>query len=763
MKKIWSAYRKSLASVCLRSGTLIMLAALLPNSAIQAQELTVPPAKENFAPYSHPATPPPENPKVGLVLEGGGALGLAHIGVLKWFEEHHIPVSYVAGTSMGGLVSGVYATGHSPAETLALIKGINWDQVLAGQTPFQDLSYRRKEDAVQFPTSLEFGLRKGVHLPEGFNSGQEVNFILDKVALPYSEIKDFNQLPTPFACVATNIVTGEPHVFRDGPLSTALRSTMSLPGIFAPVRVGDAIYADGALTNNFPVNVAYEMGANYTVGVFLATAPVDPKNNVSVLGVAGLSIGLMIANNETEHKKMANILVNVDLYKYTSMDYDKADEIVEQGYKAAEVNKADLMKLAVDDQTWNAYIANRQAKRLTSVPTPTFVEVQGASPMLNSEMQKTLADNAGHPVNTLGLQTDITKIVGAGRFSSLSYRMTEKDGKPGLLVTAVEKSYAPPLVRPLIVINGAQYNNVLFSAGARITFIDFGAYGAELRNDIIVGSIYQFSSEYYRPLTPQTKWFVAPRVLLNSNTFNVYSDQTLVAQYRQRILGGNLDGGYAVNPSSEIRFGYSGAYERYTSEIGSVPDYPVLSGRAGNTHFKYLLDATNDAILPSKGTTVQFRGEYWDANPGAQENFPLSQLSIRYFKPITSKYSAFIGGSAGSTFGYRKTGVPSFSLGGPQELAAYGQNEFLTNQYYFFQGGAIAELAKLPPLLGSSINFITYYEVAKPFYISNAKEDTLPMDGVIGLVLKTIFGPVEVAGAIGPSGGKFFFQLSRVF
>ena len=505
MKKIWSEYRKSLANVCLRSCTVVVISALLPCVSMHAQTVTQMPVPPVFAPYSHPATPPPENPKVGLVLEGGGALGLAHIGVLKWFEEHHIPVSYIAGTSMGGLVSGVYATGHNPAETLALIKGINWDQVLQGDTPFQDLSFRRKEDAIEFPTSLEFGLRKGVHLPEGFNSGQEVNFILDKVALPYSEIKDFNQLPTPFACVATNIVTGTPHVFRDGPLSTALRSTMSLPGIFAPVRVGDAIYADGALTNNFPVNVAFEMGANYTVGVFLATQPIDPKQDVSVLGVAGQSIGLMIANNETEHKKMANILVNVDLYKFTSMDYNKADEIVAQGYTAAEANKADLMKLAVDDQAWAAYINNRQAKRLTTVATPQFVEVQGTSKMLAAQMEKNLQDNVGQPINIAKLQTDIIKIVGAGRYSSISYRMTEKNNQNGLLISTVEKSYAPPIVRPLIVINGAQYNNVLFSAGARITFIDFGSYGAELRNDIIIGSIYQASSEYYRPLHSSNK------------------------------------------------------------------------------------------------------------------------------------------------------------------------------------------------------------------------------------------------------------------
>jgi NTE family protein len=763
MKKIWSEYRKSLATVCLRSCALVMVASFFLCAGMQAQQITEMPTPPTFAPYSHPATPPPENPKVGLVLEGGGALGLAHIGVLKWLEEHHIPVSYIAGTSMGGLVSGVYATGHNPAETLALIKGINWDEVLAGQTPFEDLSFRRKEDAVQFPTGLEFGLRKGVHLPEGFNSGQQVNFILDRVALPYSEIKDFNQLPTPFACVATNIVTGTPHVFRNGPLSTALRSTMSLPGIFAPVRVGDAIYADGALTNNFPVNVAFEMGANYTIGVFLATQPVDPKQDVSVLGVAGQSISLMIAANETEHKKMANILVNVDLYQFTSMDYNKADEIVEQGYKAAEANKADLIKLAVDDQTWNAYISNRQARRVTTVPTPQFVDVQGTSKMLEVQMEKNLHDNVGRPVDIPQLQTDITKIVGAGRYSSLSYSMTEKNNQQGLLISAVEKSYAPPIVRPLIVVNGAQYNNVLFSAGARITFLDFGAYGAELRNDIIVGSIYEFSSEYYRPLKPTSKWFVAPRFLFNSNTFNVYNDQTLIAQYRQRVLGGNVDGGYAINPSSELRFGYASAYERYTAEIGSVPDFPVISGRMGNTHLKYTLDDTNDAILPTRGLTTQFRGEWWDSNPGATEQFPLSQILIRYFKPVRHDSSVFLSASGGTTFGRRDTGVPSFSLGGPIYLAAYGQNQYLTNQYYYFQGGLIHELAKLPPLLGSSINFVTYYEIAKPFYLVNPKTDSLPMDGVVAIVLKTILGPMEVGGAIGPQGGKVFFQLSRVF
>jgi NTE family protein len=169
------------------------------------------------------------HPKLGLVLEGGGALGLAHIGVITWLEEHRIPVSYVTGTSMGGLVGGIYATGRSPAEVRELINGIDWDQVLSGVTPFRDLSFRRKEDAHQVPGQLEFGLRDGLQFPSGFNTGQEVNLVLDRVALPYSEIASFNDLPIPFACVATDLVTGKRHIFRDGSLSLAMRSTMSLP------------------------------------------------------------------------------------------------------------------------------------------------------------------------------------------------------------------------------------------------------------------------------------------------------------------------------------------------------------------------------------------------------------------------------------------------------------------------------------------------------------------------------------------------------
>ncbi len=200
--------------------------------------------------------------RIGLALEGGGALGLAHIGVLEWFDEHHIPVDYVAGTSMGGLIGGLYATGMSPAELKKLIDGVDWNKILGDTTPYEDLSYRRKEDQRAYPNAFILGLRNGLSLPSGLNSGQQIGLLSDRSPLPYYGLKSFEDLPTPFRCVATDIVSGKQVVFEKGSLAEALRSTMSIPGAFKPVFDKDRVLVDGGLVNNLPTDVVKQMGAD---------------------------------------------------------------------------------------------------------------------------------------------------------------------------------------------------------------------------------------------------------------------------------------------------------------------------------------------------------------------------------------------------------------------------------------------------------------------------------------------------------------------
>ncbi len=702
-------------------------------------------------------------PKLGLVLEGGGALGLAHIGVLQWMEEHRIPVSYVAGTSMGGLVGGIYATGRSPAEVREVVNGINWNDVLRGQIPFQDLSFRRKQDAHELPSSLEFGLKGGLQLPAGFNTGQQVSLILDRIALPYSELKSFNDLPIPFACVATDLVSGKPHVFRSGPLALALRSTMSLPGIFTPVRSGDHIYADGGLLNNIPIDVAKEMGADIVLGIHLETAKISPTASLSSFSVLGQSISVMIAANELRSMEQADLLVTVPLEKYDALDYGAADAIIKAGYDAAASKAKVLSAFSVSEAEWQQYLADRAAKK-KAAPIPQFIQVTGTRPEMADSIEKKMSIDVGKPVDTAKLDQQIVTLAGQGRFSNVGYSMVEKNGNQGLQIQTEQKPYAPPLVRPLLLIDGSDYNNVLFSIGARITYIDFGSYRSELRNNVIVGSQYELSSEYYHPFTPTSNWFGAPRVEINSTQENLYDANTLIASYRNRQALGGIDLGYGFGNTGELRIGYEGGYERLSPEIGNSAVLPTVSGGTGDVRVQFQLNTLDDPVIPLSGEGLDVYTKGYTFSPGAPGAFPISEIQSQSFFRLNEVSSVFVSASGGTSYGY-KTGIPAFSLGGSQRLVAWGTNELLTDQYFLGQLGYIRQMATLPPFLGSSIDVLGLYEVGKTYKLPQGPSPpNLPMDGAAGIIVNTIFGPVELAGAVGDYGrGRFFFRIGRIF
>lgn len=705
----------------------------------------------------------PPHPKMGLVLEGGGALGLAHIGVIQYLEEHRIPVSYIAGTSMGALVGGVYATGRNAAEVRDLVKTIKWDEVISGQADYSDLSFRRKQDAREYPSGLEFGLRKGVQFPSGFNSGQQVDLILDRVALPYSQLRSFDDLPIPFACVATDLVTKSEYVFRSGPLDLALRSTMSLPGIFTPVVHEGHIFVDGGLLNNIPVRVAKEMGAEIVLGIHLETAPLKPDASLSSFQVLGQSIDAVIAANEREAMKEADIVVTVSLQAFTFMEYGRADAIIKAGYEAAAANAEKLSRLSVDEVTWKAYLARRDSRRRTPV-TPEFVEVTGVDPDIADPLAEQMSDLAEKPIDSAKLENEIQEVNGTGPYSSLNYSMAQRNGKQGLQIEAQQKSYSPPIVRPLVVIDGSDYNDVFFSVGARITFFDFGGYRRELRNDVILGSQYGVASEYYRPFSPSSRWFVAPRVDVNSSQYPIYSGSNLLALYRNRVALGGLDVGHTFGRTGELRLGYEGGYRHLSPQIGNDAELPTVSGATGDVRLQYVLDRLDDPIVPRAGEGVKFFTKFFNANPNAPQGFPLSELQLQNFFRLSDPSSVFFNAYGGTSYGY-KTGIPAFGLGGSTRFVAFGTNELFTNQYFLFQTGYIRKLTNLPPLLGHTVDFLGMFEAGKTYPIPNGpKPPYIPGDVLGALVVDTVFGPVEVGGAVGNYGhGKFFFRVGRVF
>ena len=744
--------------------TSVLLMILAASASAQEQPTTAMPGQPPAPTQEQPAKS--KRPTVGLVLQGGGALGLAHIGVITWLEEHRIPVNYIAGTSMGGLVGGVYATGRTAAEVRAVVNGINWDQVMSGQTPFNDLSFRRKQDATDYPNSLEFGVRKGVQFPEGFNSGQQVSLILDQVALPYSEIQSFNDLPIPFACVATDLVTGKPKVFRDGSLSLALRSTMSLPGIFTPVRTKDAIYADGGLLQNIPVEVAAEMGADLTLAIHLDEAPLNPESNLSSFSVLGRSISVMISANELISMQKADILVSVPLQKYGTLDFNKADEIIKAGYDAAEAKAKVLSTLSVDEAAWTQYLADREARRRQTNPIPMFVAVDGVNGYLSQRVQKQFAGVVGKPIDFDQLDQAIMRLKGIGRFSTLSYEFVERDDKQGLLIKTQEHAYGPPIVRPLILVDGSSLNNVTFNLGARVTWLDVGGFRSEWRNDFILFSEYGFRSEYYHPFTPLTHWFVAPRGLIDDNPFYLYNDNKLLTIYRLHNYGGAGDVGYQFGNIAELRVGYEGGWQRFLPEIGNRAELPTYSGGYADARVRFQMDRLDDPVIPRQGQAATVQFQWFNVDPILSTQYPVFEATSSNFFRISKPASIFVRGFGGTTFGY-ETGFPQFSLGGSQRLVSYGTNELLMNKYLLFQVGYLRQLARLPPLLGSGVYFLGLYEAAQvygPPHTMINQASGLPTDVAAALVVNTIFGPVEAAYAYGDTGHhKFFFRIGRLF
>jgi NTE family protein len=725
-----------------------------PTSPITRQQPVGPPAPaEDLAPIP--------GPRIGIALDGGGALGLAHIGVLRWMEEHHIPVQIVAGTSMGGLIGGLYATGNSPQQIEEFASAIDWDKVLGETTAYPALAYRRKEDEQDFPASLQLTWQKrGLHVKEGANGGQQVQLLLDEIALPYSEVRDFNTLPLPFACVATDMVTSEKHVFRTGELNVALRATMSLPGIFPPVRANGTIYADGGLVDNLPVGVAKQLGADKVIAIYLQTAPLDPKEPLSAITVFGRAISVMIAANEQPSLRAADVVVNIPLQTYSAMQYNRLPGFVDAGYKAAEASKAQLLRYAVDDATWEKYVAWRNSRK-KQTPVPTFVAVKGLGPDLTERVHRELATDANKPIDPKTVDQQLTQIGGGGRVADASYALTQRDGQTGLQVTAQELPNGSTIIRPLIAVDGWNVENILLNLGARVTNLDFGGFRSELRTDVVAGSELLIDSEYLHPLAPQSHWFLAPHAIAENAPLYIYEATYLLALYREKVYGGGADVDYIMNRNSEFRFGYDAGYLSLTEEVGETDSaLPLESGRTGYTRARYAYLGTNSGTVPTAGWMLYAQARYWDAYPNAGTSFPSAEVRVMDFVPVSEKSTIYAGASGGTTLWKNPGGLPLYSLGGSLRLPAYNQNELLTNQYFLFQAGYEYKLGALPALIGGKVLLMGGVDVAKAYYLPNKPD--LPLDGWAGLVVNTFLGPMLIGGSVGDSGHrKFFVQFGK--
>ncbi len=705
--------------------------------------------------------PGTSRPKIGIALEGGGALGLAHIGVLQWFEDHHIPIDYIAGTSMGGLVGGLYATGRSPEELKEIVAAQKWDIIIGGDIPYEDLSYRRKEDLRYIQNSLKLGLRHGLSTPSGLNSGTEISLLIDRETVSYPSLDSFDHLPIPFRCVATDLVSGKEVVFSSGSLQQALRATMSIPGVFSPVRDGDKIYVDGGLVGNLPSDVVKKMGADIVIAVHLEVAPADPKEIQSLFSVLGRSVDVVVLESELRGLKNADIVVTVPLQKYNGFQYDKAPAIIQEGVQAAEQKKAVLSRFSVSDAEWNAYVAAKDARIRTEVPTPQFVEVQGTNPRAAQQIERFLNRLVGHPIDNGELNQLLTRLTGIGKYASADFRFVTRDGESGLVVTVHEYNYAPPILQLGFAIDGSESDDVTYTQLARLTVMDVWGYRSEWRTSLQFGNEYGIETELYRPFTATSKWFFAPRGEATDTSFKVFHRSTPQAIYRLFRDDAGIDVGYGFSRFAEIRAGYEVGYFNPDLRIGTQL-FPSNNGRFGDTRLRFLTDHRDDFIAPRRGYSLQATFRWYDTSPGARDAFPVMEAQAEYFVPITKPGSLFVVGQGGTTFGSNNIGVPQFFLGGPTRLSAYGSNELFGNQYYYFRAGYLHDILTLPPFVGKDVYVIGAYEFGKMYNAPNASK--FPNDAAVGFLAETSIGPLFIGGSVGDTGhAKWFFELGHVF
>jgi NTE family protein len=702
---------------------------------------------------------PQKRPKIGLALSGGGARGFAHIGVLEWFEQHRIPVDYIAGTSMGGLVGGLYAIGQSPKSMRDLVGGLDWDVLLRGYPAFRQLNYRRKEDRINIPGPVVLGLRSGIALPAGINAGTEIGLVFDRVTLPYDNVGSFDNLPIPFRCVATDLVAAEPLVLKEGSLSRALRATMSLPGVFMPVEVDNRILADGGVLNNVPTDVVKQMGADVVIAVDIGTPLGDKEALNSMFGVLNQTSGVATIENIRRNIKLADLLISPDLQKYTLLDFTASAAIADLGYKGAEQKALQLEKFSVSENEWQKHLAQRQARVLKDVPTPAFVKIEGAQSQATKAIAERLRKFGGKPIDTERLERDLKEVWGTGRFETVNYEWMIENGKPGLLIRAQEKAYGPPFLDIGVVVNNSATDDTEVNLLGRLTLHDLGSPSAEWRTDFSLGSRLLLGTEYFRPLAG--RFFAAPYASYDNTQQNIFARGGKVAEYQQKTAKVGLDLGYSLNAKSEMRLGYSIGHLKGERTIGS-PILPNESGTQSVATLRWNYFGQNSPQFPTRGLFLRSSASWFFDSPGSEGGFPQAETRAIYARPLDERNIIFVGGSGGTTFGETASPFQKFPLGGVFRLGGFGRGEFRGDHYLFGELGYLRRLARLPPFLGGSVFAGTWLDTGKAS--DDLDTTSYQTSGTGGVLIETRLGPIFIGGSWAEGGrGKFYFALGRIF
>ncbi|MFH0022125.1 patatin-like phospholipase family protein [Pseudomonas fluorescens] len=642
-----------------------------------------------FLPFFVNASEAPR-PKIGLVLSGGAARGLAHIGVLKALEEQGIKIDAIAGTSMGAVVGGLYASGYKVDELEKLALSIDWQAALSDAPPREDVPFRRKQDDRDFLVKQKLSFRDdgSLGLPLGVIQGQNLALLLESLLAHTSDTRDFDKLPIPFRAVATDIANGEKVVFRKGHLPQVIRASMSIPAVFAPVELDGRLLVDGGMTDNIPLDVARQMGVDVAIVVDIGTPLRNRKQLTTVVDVLNQSITLMTRSNSEEQLaalKATDVLIQPALAAYGVTDFGKTQEMIDAGYRATRILDA---RLAVLKPT-QSQDAELNAARSPGQRTPiiTAIRVENDSKVDDDVIRYYIRQPVGEPLDLGRLHSDMGTLYGLDYFEQVQYRVVHKGNDHTLVISARGKRSGTDYLRVGLNLSDDMRGDSAFNLGASYRVNGINRLGAEWLTRAQIGDKQELYSEFYQPLDVGSRYFVAPYASFEAQNVDSVLDNDPIAQYRVERYGFGLNLGRQIGNNGEVRFGVGEAWGKADVRIGDQ-DLPSENFNEGFYALKYSYDSLDNVYFPHEGKDISLTLVQYE--PGLGSDTRYRQWDFKIDKAMSHGPDTLIlGGRYGRTLNDANVVTSSFLLGGARQLSGFredaisGQNISLMRAVYY--------------------------------------------------------------------------------
>ncbi|MBP7798023.1 MAG: patatin-like phospholipase family protein [Thermoanaerobaculaceae bacterium] len=593
----------------------------LPRAVLAAALCLALPAAGRAAPAQETA---PHRPRIGLVLSGGGALGLAHIGVLKVLEELHVPVDCVAGTSMGAIVGGLYAAGYAPEEIERLAYELPWNRLIEDQPDRRHLPYRRKVDDQTYLTPIQLGLSGGrLRMPSGLIAGHRLGIELRLLTLRVLGSDDFDRLPLPFRAVAADIGTGEMVVLRRGELARAMRASMAVPGVFSPVELDGRLLVDGGVVDNLPVDQARAMGADIVIAVDVGTPMAAKRRPDSIASILSRTTDMLTRVNVERMLPSVDLLIQPEVRTFGLLDFDQGREILPKGETAARARAVDLARLAVDDGEWQAFL--RRHRRTTPQVRITALSVDPGPGLDQRTISHQVKTRPGTTLDPEELRGDLRRLWELGEFETVTFDVVPADDGWELRLIGKRKSWGPNFLRFGLSMTSDLEGESHFNLLGSIAMTRINRLGGELKAAVQAGGDPLALGEIYQPLQAGGPLFVAASAGLGSRKVQLPIGSHL-EQYRFAAQRVGADLGLALGRYGELRAGLRYDTTRGQATADRRDALPHFARDDGGWRLGLALDQLDNVNFPRTGFLAVT--ELYEATEKLGADIPYRRLDL---------------------------------------------------------------------------------------------------------------------------------------